>query len=111
MTDGVLRVRVELVDPPDGYRCVLPIGDELRDDLSFEIGWKGEHPVGKMVVRQGDGRRFVYLNWLDASGGRYGRIKLWAHQIAPPGTFGEVLVRLKGTDKKGRPACATVELA
>lgn len=104
-----LQVSVELFDVPDGYRCRLQVGDALEEDLRFELTWKGEHPVGPTIVRQGDGRRFVYLVWLDETGGRYGRIKLWAEQIASPGTTGIVRVRIPCKDSKGRPACATVK--
>lgn len=104
----MLQVQVEITDPPEGYLCRLQVGEALLEDLQFELTWKGEHPAGKMVVRQNDGRRFIYLVWLDARGERYGRIKLWAEQIAAPGTTGRVLVRVPGRDGKGRPACATV---
>jgi hypothetical protein len=106
---NTLTVKVEIIDPPEGYRCLLQVGDALVESLDFEISWKGENPVGPMVVRQSDGRRFVYLVWLDSQGGRYGRIKLWADQISSPGAVGRVTVRIPGSDSKGRPACATLK--
>ncbi|MBN8691171.1 MAG: hypothetical protein J0L72_10350 [Armatimonadetes bacterium] len=103
-----LQVTVEIVDPPEGFDCLLQVGSSLQRELAFEISWKGENPTGLAVVRNSDGRRFVYLVWLEPTGKRYGRIKLWANQIAAPGTTGRVLVQVPGKDSKGRPACATV---
>lgn len=70
---------------------------------------KGEDQwVGDSVVFHGDGRRFIYLAWLDARGKMFRRIKLYLEHIPGliPGVE-SVAVTIEGRGKDGSPACST----
>jgi Family of unknown function (DUF5990) len=71
-----------------------------------------EHWVGESVVFHGDGRRFIYLAWLDFRGKMFRRIKLYLDQI--PGLSPDadsVAVTIRGRGKDGSPACSTAVIA
>lgn len=70
-----------------------------------------EHWVGDAVHFHGDGRRFIYLAWLDSRGKTFRRIKLYLDQIpdlSPEST--NVAVTISGRAKDGGPACATATI-
>lgn len=103
----------------DGHFPPTEIGpDYLRFDAEVEIrpdrsgmlqGW------GPAVNRQGDGVRFIYLSWLGTQGGfprMFRRMKVGLDQVPGfPSSATEYQVRVKGTDKRGGPACARCVLA
>jgi hypothetical protein len=70
---------------------------------------KGEELwVGESVVFHGDGRRFIYLAWLNGFGKMFGRIKLYLDQISGlTPESGQASVTITGTNKKGGPAFST----
>ena len=70
---------------------------------------KGEdHWVGESVVFHGDGRRFIYLVWLDFRGKMFGRIKLYLDQILDLSPESDqASVTISGTGRKGGPAFST----
>jgi hypothetical protein len=67
-----------------------------------------EHWVSDAVHFHGDGRRFIYLAWLDSQGKMFGRIKLYLDQISSlvPGAD-SASVSISGTGRKGGPAFST----
>jgi len=87
----------------------------LRYIVKFDLVQDKEgnpRPAGKAIKRQGDGRRFVYLNWIGTptNGPRtmFRRLKVFFDQVPGfPGDAENYSVRVQGTDKKGEPACAT----
>jgi len=102
----------------DGEIASKAQGDSLLFELEFEMKADRSgamHPSGPEVVHHGDKRRFVYLNWWGQTAEGYQcfrRIKVFFARIP---NFGEGMadeyeVFIKGTDKRGGPACASVEL-
>lgn len=64
--------------------------------------------MGDAVHFHGDGRRFIYLAWLDCQGKMFRGIKLYLEQIAglnPESDLVSVTINGRGTD--GSPACLT----
>lgn len=93
-------------------------GDSLIFEAEFEMKADRSgtmYPSGLEVVHHGDKRRFIYLNWWGetAEGYRcFRRMKVFFERIP---NFGDGMadqyeVFIKGTDKRGGPACASVEL-
>ena len=84
--------------------------------FSVELGWaanrKGEeHWVGDAVHFHGDGRRFIYLAWVDDRGQMFRRIKLYLSQIPDLTPEAEsASVTISGRGKDGSPACATAKI-
>lgn len=76
-------------------------GNEVR----ITVGLKDGRWTGKPVGRNHDGRRFVYLAWINSAGTSFRRIKLYQDQV-----LGD-RVRILGVMKDGSPACSTARLA
>ena len=104
----------------DGIRLVLQTKESYFEavqgvflvELSPGVNRKGEeHWVGGAVHFHGDGRRFIYLAWLDSRGAMFRRIKLYLSQIPDlvPGASA-VTVTISGRGKDGSPACSTAIL-
>jgi len=108
--------RLELLLADKDGQTYPPVieGGDLRFDLPIEIrpdkagdmqGW------GPAVVRQNDGRRFVYLNWIGHQNGMsrcFRRLKVFLDRVSGfPGESDSYTVRVQGQDRKGGPACAT----
>ena len=78
-------------------------------ELSRAANRKGEeHWVGDAVHFHGDGRRFIYLAWVDDRGQMFRRIKLYLCQIpdlTPQSDSVYVVISGRGND--GSPACST----
>lgn len=119
---------IVVIDPPDyfseqgpvslalqtagGYREGLRVGSNLR----FEVGYRLREdrsgvlqPTGDLVQRQPDGRRFVYLAWLNAEGISFRRLKV--HFDLADYTQTHCEVRIAGRDAKGTPACASARVS
>lgn len=84
-------------------------------EFSTEFEWAPDrqgdlHARGPAIVRQNDGKRFIYLAWLDEKGAMFRRIKLFVRQFATPPQQGPFLVTLSGIDGKGMPACSTAKV-
>lgn len=81
---------------------------ELKTDRSGNL-----QPSGPAVQRQNDGRRFVYLSWCGTQGPEtrmFRRLKVFFDTVPGfPGPLEEYRVQVKGTDRRGGPACATAE--
>ena len=90
-----------------GY--VEGVGDEFGVELSRAKNRKGEeYWVGEAVTFHGDGRRFIYLAWLDFRGKMFRRIKLYLDQITDlRPDVDSVAVTVSGRGKDGSPACST----
>lgn len=70
-----------------------------------------EHWIGESVVFHGDGRRFIYLAWLDFRGKMFRRIKLYLDQIPDLSPDSDHLnVTINGRGKDGMPACSTAKI-
>ena len=70
-----------------------------------------EHWVGDAVHFHGDGRRFIYLAWIDNKGQSFRRIKLYLSQIPELTPEAEsASVTISGRGKDGSPACATAKI-
>ena len=82
---------------------------ELKADRSGTL-----QPTGPAVQRQNDGRRFVYLSWRGTQGSMtsmFRRLKVFFDTVPGfPGPLAQYHLRVKGTDKRGGPACATAEV-
>jgi hypothetical protein len=78
---------------------------EMKTDRSGVL-----EAVGPEIVRQGDGQRFIYLQWWGVRGGSretFRRIKVFLDQVPGfPGAGEDLEVRVLGVDKRGTPACA-----
>ena len=67
-----------------------------------------EHWLGDAVHFHGDGRRFIYLAWLDCQGKMFRGIKLYLEQIAGLNPESDLVsVTINGRGKDGSPACST----
>jgi hypothetical protein len=99
-------------------KAVIPPSNSSDNQLRFqtEVEWKPDRagilqPTGPSIVRQNDGRRFVYLQWWGSLAGEritFRRIKLYTQQIdgfTPDASHVEANVM--GIDAKGCPACST----
>ena len=88
---------------------VPPVNGAFTVELSRAKNRKGEeHWAGDAVHFHGDGRRFLYLGWLDNKHQMFGRIKLYLDQIpnlSPESD--QVEVTISGTSKRGGCAFAT----
>ena len=70
-----------------------------------------EHWIGESVTFHGDGRRFIYLAWLDFRGKMFRRIKLYLDQIPDLSPDSDHLnVTINGRGKDGMPACSTANI-
>lgn len=99
-----LQSKKELRDPVDG---VFIATFERKANRKGEVHWAGDD-----VHFHGDGRRFIYLQWLGESGQMFRRIKLYLDQIPglEPGVE-NVEVKIAGRmPKDGSPACSTARL-
>lgn len=78
-------------------------------ELSRAANRKGEeHWTGDAVHFHGDGRRFIYLAWVDNKGQMFRRIKLYLAQILELTPESEsVNATISGRGKDGSPACST----
>jgi hypothetical protein len=76
-------------------------GSQVR----ITVGLKDGRWTGKSVGRNPDGRRFVYLAWINSAGTSFRRIKLYQDQVQGD------RVRILGAMKDGSPACSTARLA
>ncbi len=108
-----------LLSTKDGFFApVQKSPEELRFEVEVEIrpdrngdlqGW------GPAVNRQGDGIRFIYLTWFGIQAGmksQFRRMKVGLDQVPGfPGEAEHYEVRVKGTDKRGCPACARATVA
>ena len=96
----VLQTKTALVPPVNGTFTV---------EIGRAKNRKGEeHWGGDAVHFHGDGRRFLYLSWLDNKHQMFGRIKLYMDQIpnlTPESDYAEVTI--SGTTKRGTCAFAT----
>ena len=76
-----------------------------------KLNRKGEeHWAGDDIHFHGDGRRFIYLAWVDQYGNMFRRIKLYLEHITgldPSAIDQDVSVTIAGTLKDGTPACST----
>jgi len=92
----------------DAEAIVFEVPFELKADRSGVL-----QPTGPAVQR-GDGRRFVYLSWCGKQGASavmFRRLKVFFDRIPGfPGPLEAYRLRVKGTDKRGGPACATAEV-
>lgn len=81
--------------------------------LERKMNRKGEENwAGDDVHFHGDGRRFIYLQWIGQSGQMFRRIKLYLDQIPglEPG-IESAEVKIAGRmPKDGSPACSTARL-
>lgn len=93
----------------DAGAAVFEVPFDFKADKSGVL-----QPAGPAIQVHGDKRRFVYLAWhgrQGAASGMFRRMKVYFDRIPGyPGTTDEYRVSVKGTDKRGGPACATVEL-
>jgi len=106
---GAIRLKLQkkkgLADPVNGVFVVT---------LERKLNRKGEeHWAGDDVHFHGDGRRFIYLQWIGQSGQMFRRIKLYLDHIMeldPTKPDQEITVKIHGRGKDGSPACSTAKL-
>ncbi|PZO06229.1 MAG: hypothetical protein DCF28_02140 [Alphaproteobacteria bacterium] len=124
MAEGVITLRLTILDPVPGVRYSLQKDDAPRDPqtatrepLSFDLLVKladDGRLLGPFIRREGPERRFVYLRIGQSAGDCASpwnrRAKIDVQDIpASMRISGAVLeVRLPGRGRDGTPACATV---
>ncbi len=103
---GMSGIRLAL-QTKKGY--VESVDEGFLVELSRAKNRKGEeYWVGEAVTFHGDGRRFIYLAWLDFRGKMFRRIKLYLDQISDLSPDADsVAVTISGRGKDGSPACST----
>lgn len=129
-TPEVPVIRIKIDDCPRDFapygpiRLALPLksgydygtNDEFETPIHLQADRKGVPQwKGEAVTHHGDGRRFIYLNWLANHAGHphcFRRIKLFLEHIPDlsPESEGTVTVTIPGRGKDGSPACATVRV-
>ena len=124
MAEGVITLRLTILDPVPGVRYSLQKDDApldpqtaTREHLSFDLPVKladDGRLLGPFIRREGPVRRFVYLRIGQSAGDCASpwnrRAKIDVQDIpASLRIAGAVLeVRLPGRGRDGTPACATV---
>jgi hypothetical protein len=86
-----------------------PVNGVFTVELNRAKNRKGEeHWIGDAITFHRDGRRFIYLGWLDDKHQMFGRIKLYLDQIPNLTPASDrVDVTINGTSKRGSCAFAT----
>ena len=96
----VLQTKKSLVPPMNG---IFTVNLERVKNRKGEENWGGD-----AVHFHGDGRRFIYLGWMDNKHQMFGRIKLYLDQIPNLNTESDhAEVTISGTGKRGGCAFST----
>lgn len=91
-------------EPPTNGAYVVSM--ERKPNRKGEVHWAGDG-----VHFHGDGRRFIYLSWVNERGERFRRIKVYLDLIPELESGNEdVFVTIAGTMKDGSPACSTAKV-
>jgi len=130
-TPQVPVIRIKIAESPREFapygpiRLALPLksgydfgkNDEFETTILLQPDRKGVPQwKGEAVTHHGDGRRFIYLNWLTQQAGHwhcFRRIKVFLEHIPDLSheSEGTISVTIPGRGKDGTPACATARIA